>query len=263
MNLKGIKGFAIIMYKRTHKRGIAMSISTVVDWIKQSSSTVLLTGAGMSTESGIPDFRSSSGLWKQYDPRTVASVESLQTNYDVFREFYKMRIEHLQASSPHKGHFLLADWEKRGFISFIATQNVDQFHQAAGSVEVAELHGNIMTVRCHNCQKPHTLHQFSNNLLCVYCSGKLRPNVVLFGETLPQEAWNRSLNEIQNADVVIVIGTSLEVYPVNQLPKMAKGKLVYINLEVDDSTRGFNAVLKGKVGHILSEMDDQLKGFLK
>ena len=240
-----------------------MSISTVVDWIKQSSSTVLLTGAGMSTESGVPDFRSSSGLWKHYDPRTVASVESLLTNYDVFREFYQMRIEHLQACAPHKGHFLLAEWEKRGLISFIATQNVDQFHQAAGSVEVAELHGNILTARCQNCQKRHTKEQFLNNSLCVYCSGKLRPNVVLFGEALPQEAWNRSLNEIQNADVVIVIGTSLEVYPVNQLPMMAKGKLVYINLDVENNTHGFDVVLKGTVGDILGEMDERLKGFIK
>ena len=240
-----------------------MSISAVVNWIKQSSSTVLLTGAGMSTESGVPDFRSSSGVWKNYDPRAVASVESLQTNYDVFRDFYQMRIKHLQGCLPHKGHFLLAEWEKRGLISFIATQNVDQFHQAAGSTEVAELHGNILTARCQKCQKPHTKEQFLNNSLCVYCSGKLRPNVVLFGETLPQEAWNRSLNEIQNADVVIVIGTSLEVYPVNQLPKMAKGKLVYINLDVENNTHGFDAILKGTVGNILGEMDEQLKGFLK
>ena len=118
-----------------------------------------------------------------------------------------------------------------------------------------------MTARCQNCQKPHTKEKFRNDSLCVYCSGKLRPNVVLFGESLPQDAWNRSHNEIQNADVVIVIGTSLEVYPVNQLPVMAKGKLVYINLEVDNNLHGFDAVLKGKAGNILGELDEQLKGY--
>lgn len=236
-----------------------MTITKVVNYMKQSSSTVILTGAGMATESGVPDFRSSTGLWKNIDPRTVASVESLHSNYDVFREFYKMRIKNLNACKPHKGHFILADWEKRGLISLIATQNVDRFHQAAGSLEVAELHGNIVTTRCQSCNKFHTKEQFLSNFNCSYCSGKLRPNVVLFGESLPHEAWNRSLNEIQNADVVLVIGTSLEVYPVNQLPKMAKGKLVYINLEVNANLHGFDAVIEGKAGDILHELDEQLK----
>lgn len=235
-----------------------MLIERVAAWLKTSQSTVVLSGAGMSTESGVPDFRSQTGWWKSIDPRMVASVESLETNYELFREFYQTRIQALQKIQPHIGHEILAKWEHRGLVQLIATQNVDRLHQLAGSEKVAELHGNITTIRCHACKKSHALEQFLTNAICTYCSHHLRPNVVLFGEHLPEEAWNRSLNEIQNADVVLVIGTSLEVYPVNQLPIMARGKLVYINLEVDTNAQGFDAVLQGSAGEILTQLDQIL-----
>lgn len=236
-----------------------MSIKTLAQWMKQAKSTVVLTGAGMSTESGIPDFRSQSGWWQNIDPHTVASTESLQNNYELFREFYQMRIKALENCVPHKGHHILADLEKRGLISLIATQNVDRLHQQAGSKAVAELHGNIVTMRCQKCWKLHSKEQFLENALCTYCSGRLRPNVVLFGETLPSEAWDYSLNSIQHADVVIVIGTSLEVYPVNQLPTLAKGKLVYINLEQTKDNGQFDLVIQGAAGEILSQLARELE----
>lgn len=236
-----------------------MTIKTVAQWMKQGQSTVVLTGAGMSTESGIPDFRSQSGWWQNIDPRTVASTDSLQQNYALFREFYQMRIQALENCVPHKGHQILADLEQRGLITLIATQNVDQLHQQAGSKAVAELHGNIITMRCQKCSKPHSKEQFLANAICTYCSGKLRPNVVLFGENLPSEAWNRSLTAIQHADVVLVIGTSLEVYPVNQLPKMAKGKLVYINLDQTTDNGEFDLVFEGTAGEILSQLARELE----
>lgn len=235
-----------------------MSIERVATWLKSSQSTVVLTGAGMSTESGIPDFRSQTGWWKSIDPRKVASVEALENNYELFREFYQMRIQALQKIQPHMGHKVLAKWEQRGFVQLIATQNVDCLHQLAGSEKVAELHGNITSIRCQACKKPHELEHFLTNAICTYCSNHLRPNVVLFGEHLPEEAWNRSLNDIQNADVVLVIGTSLEVYPVNQLPMMARGKLVYINLEVDSHAQGFDGILQGSAGEILTQLDQIL-----
>lgn len=233
-------------------------IKTVASWIKQSNSTVLLTGAGMSTESGIPDFRSKSGWWKSIDPRTVATVESLTDDYALFRQFYQLRMEALLGIEPHRGHHILAKWEQQGYVHLIATQNVDQLHQRAGSKNVAELHGNIVTIRCASCNKPHPKEHFLNNAVCTYCTNHLRPNVVLFGETLPQDAWDRSLNDIQHADVVLVIGTSLEVYPVNQLPMMARGKLVYINLETAAHATGFDAVLQGSAGEILIQLDAYL-----
>ncbi|ATP40632.1 NAD-dependent protein deacylase [Solibacillus sp. R5-41] len=236
-----------------------MTTSTLAKWMLQSNSTVILTGAGMSTESGIPDFRSRTGWWKNIDPRTVASVESLQQNYELFREFYQMRILSLTNCEPHSGHEILANWEARGLLTLIATQNVDRFHQQAGNGAVAELHGNIVTIRCQTCGKALPLGHFMDNAVCTYCNGKLRPNVVLFGEALPQQAWNRSLHAIQNADVVIVIGTSLEVYPVNQLPAMCQGRLVYINLDVSGNSRNFDLILQGTAGGVLAEIDKYLR----
>lgn len=230
-------------------------IETVASWLQHSTSTVILTGAGMSTESGIPDFRSKTGWWKSVDPRTVATVESLAGNYALFREFYQLRIEALEQAKPHKGHEILASWEQRGLVALVATQNVDGLHQLAGNKDVAELHGNIVTIRCEKCKKPHSKAHFMENAVCTYCMHHLRPNVVLFGEALPQEAWNRTFNAVQSADVVLVIGTSLEVYPVNQLPKMAKGKLVYINLEVGTHTQGFDAMIQGTAGAVLVQLD--------
>ncbi|MEK4229721.1 NAD-dependent deacylase [Solibacillus sp. FSL H8-0538] len=235
-----------------------MSISTLKDWLLASTNTVVLTGAGMSTESGVPDFRSESGWWRNIDPRTVACVDALEHNYPLFREFYQMRIKALANCKPHAGHDILANWELRGLVALVATQNVDRFHQLAGSEQVEELHGNIQTVRCRECGKPGQLGGFLADACCTYCSGPLRPNVVLFGETLPERAWTNSLRAIQQADLVIVIGTSLEVYPVNQLPAMTRGKLVYINLDVAQHAHDFDLVIQGKVGDVLAEVDGLL-----
>ena len=127
------------------------NIELLASWIKESKYTVVLTGAGMSTESGIPDFRSKDGWWKNLDPTTVASTYALENKYDLFRDFYIMRINTLKNCKPHIGHKILADWEKRGLVQCIATQNVDRFHHEAGSKNVYELHGNIRTVKCEDC----------------------------------------------------------------------------------------------------------------
>lgn len=235
-----------------------MSVETLKDWLIASKKTVVLTGAGMSTESGIPDFRSQGGLWQNIDPRVVANIETLETNYELFREFYKMRIQTLQQSRPHKGHEVLAAWQERGLISLIATQNVDRFHTLAGATNVQELHGNITTVRCMDCGQPGEQAAFLADEPCT-CGGKLRPNVVLFGEMLPEEALDVSMQAIEEADLVLVIGTSLEVYPVNQLPFMTMGKLVYMNLEPATADHGFDLVLQGKAGELLGQVE-QLVG---
>lgn len=122
-------------------------LSLLASWMKQSKYTVVLTGAGMSTESGIPDFRSASGWWRNIDPTTVASRYALKNQYELFRDFYIMRINTLEGCKAHEGHKVLAEWEKRSLVHCIATQNVDRFHQEAGSRNVYELHGNIRTVR--------------------------------------------------------------------------------------------------------------------
>lgn len=232
------------------------NILTVVNWIRSSKKTIVLTGAGMSTESGVPDFRSASGWWTKTDPQKVATVEALHTNYPLFHEFYSMRINLLEKCSPHEGHFILAEWEKKGWISRIATQNVDGFHLKAGSQNVDELHGSIHTFRCQSCGKGATKEAFLKMERCE-CQGKLRPNVVLFGESLPEEAWMRAISNIRSADLVIVIGTSLEVYPVNQLPMMTNGKTVYMNKEMTHHSY-FDCILQGKAKELLIQINEEL-----
>jgi NAD-dependent deacetylase len=230
-------------------------IKRLAEWIKQSRFTVVLTGAGMSTESGLPDFRSKSGWWNNYDPTTIASVDAMETNYPLFYGFYTMRIKTLEGCSPHRGHYILADWETKGLIHSIATQNVDGFHKAAGSRRVYELHGSLRTIKCASCGEPETAKGFLDGADCRFCGGRLRPGVVLFGEMLPQDAWDSALIDIKKADLLIVIGTSLQVYPANQLPVMTKGKTVLINNAVPEGGCRLDMDIRGKAGDVLAELD--------
>jgi NAD-dependent deacetylase len=230
----------------------------LASWLKQSNGTVILTGAGMSTESGLADFRSKSGWWKNIDPTTVATIDALEGNYTLFQEFYKRRIEDLKLVKPHEGHYILALWEQKGIVQAISTQNVDGFHQKAGSQNVSELHGSITSVRCHNCLGEGEMVDFLNQIRCMDCGGKLRPNVVLFGELLPVHAWEASMEAIRRAELVIVIGTSLQVYPVNQLPSMTSGKIAMINMEPTNQDKQFDLSIYKKAGVALKEVDQLL-----
>lgn len=226
--------------------------------LMKSNYTVVLTGAGMSTESGIPDFRSRSGWWRSIDPLTVATVDALENNYDLFHEFYSFRVKALENCFPHEGHQILAKWQRKELIYHVATQNVDALHEAGGSVNVDHLHGSILKYRCHDCGDEASKQQFLNKENCSFCGGKLRPNVVLFGETLPEVAWNNSLYHIQQADLILVIGTSLQVYPVSQLPSMTKGKTVYINKDVSDNQANFDLVIEGSAKDTLVQVDQMI-----
>lgn len=233
-------------------------IQTLARWIKESSFTVALTGAGMSTESGIPDFRSKSGWWNNIDPATVATVEALEENYELFQQFYASRIQGLRDCQPHRGHGILAEWEQRGFLHSVATQNVDGFHQQAGSRKVYELHGSIRTVRCSSCDHRTQLDDFLTGNSCPNCKGRLRPDVVLFGEMLPQAPWQRALADIRSAELVIVIGTSLQVYPVAQLPLMTQGRVAILNYEPTAQDDHFELVIHGKAGELLQQINTQI-----
>nr|WP_069366733.1 NAD-dependent deacylase [Salisediminibacterium beveridgei] len=233
-------------------------IQEAAEQIRRSQKTVVLTGAGMSTESQIPDFRSESGWWQQVDPMSLATIEAIETNYDQVHAFYEARLKALQKATPNRGHLILADWEKAGMIDAVATQNVDGLHQAAGSQTVYALHGNIRQIRCHRCQVQQSLDAFHAKEACHICGGPLRPGVVLFGEMLPQEAWHNALAEIEQADVVLVIGTSLEVYPVNQLPGMTSGTTIYLNQEITQNVHHFDLVIEGSAGEALREIDARL-----
>lgn len=228
--------------------------------IKHANHVVLLTGAGMDTESNIPDFRGKDGWWKNLDPRVVADISTFNENYLLFHEFYTTRFKLLDKTKPHKGHYILAELEDKGYIKSIATQNVSRLHALAGSKEVYELHGNIMTFRCNDCNKAAEAKDFFEMEDCSNCGVKaLRPNVTLFGEALPSHAWNNTISEIEKSDLLIVIGSSLEVSPVNQIPYLTSGKTVYINDEISSRTASmFDLIVKGKAKEVLKELQSYL-----
>jgi NAD-dependent SIR2 family protein deacetylase len=231
---------------------------TLANWLQNSNYTTMLTGAGMSTESNIPDFRSKDGWWRNVDPRRVATTEALHNQYDLFHGFYSMRLKGLENVAPNKGHEILAKWEKEGLIQAVCTQNVDNLHKEAGNQTVHELHGSIHKIRCEYCDEQASVQDFLNKEICSHCGGKLRPGVVLFGEKLPENSWSDSLSHIRKSELVIVIGTSLEVYPVSTLPHMTNGKTVYINAEVVDKGLTFDLAIKGKTGEVLGRVEELL-----
>jgi NAD-dependent deacetylase len=226
------------------------------DLMEKARHVVVLTGAGMDTESNIPDFRGKDGLWRNLDPRLLASVDTFEENYPLFREFYATRLKLLETRQPHRGHYILAELEEKGLIQAIATQNVSRLHHLAGSKHVYELHGNIRTFRCHYCNEPAEPEEFFDNRNCSNCAQPgLRPNVTLFGESLPTDAWNNTMTEVLQSDLLIVIGTSLEVSPVNQIPRFAKGKTVYINDEIAAKGYHFDLVIQGKAKKVLEQLE--------
>ena len=240
----------------------------VQEWLTNSNYTVVFTGAGMSTESGLPDFRSKKeGLWRKKDPNRIASTQALNENVQEFIEFYRERVLGVKEFSPHRGHYILADWERRGIIRSIITQNVDGFHTQAGSQRVAELHGTLLKLHCQSCGKEFDSEKYVNkSYYCDECGGVLRPNVVLFGEMLPQNAFQMALEETEKADLFIVLGSSLTVSPANQFPLLAKqhgAKLVIVNMEPTEFDGFADEVIHGrKIGEVLAEWDEYLKQHL-
>lgn len=235
-------------------------IKEIAELIKKSKYVVVFTGAGMDTESNIPDFRGRDGIWKDVDPMTVASVDALYDNYSLFHEFYKSRMRMLEDYKPHKGHYILSEWEEKGIIKSIATQNISGLHELAGNKNIAELHGSARTYKCNNCNEIVSSEDFLEKISCKNCGGEiLRPNVTLFGENLPEKEWNMALKEVKKSDLLIVIGTSLEVSPVNQFPNLAGGKTIYINNENKQKVHEFDYVVKGKVGKILEDLNYYIK----
>jgi len=233
-------------------------IKTLGQWIKDSTHTVVFTGAGMSTEAGLPDFRSKTGLWKQVDPRKLASIEAMQANPEEFYEFYRMRLAALGKALPHKGHKILAELEKERLIQVIITQNVDGLHHRAGSNRVIELHGTLREAKCLKCKSTYP----ANVLECegiprCKCGGMLKPGVILFGEMLPEEALRQADIETRKSHLFIVVGSSLEVSPANYFPLQARdigAKLVIINMEPTVMDEEANLIIRGKAGEVLSDL---------
>lgn len=238
----------------------------IVHLIMSSKHTVVFTGAGMSTESGLPDFRSAKdGLWKKFNPNELANVHALEHNRDEFINFYRYRLQAIQSYKPHEGHDILADWEKQSLIKGIITQNVDGFHHDAGSKHVMELHGTFRSFHCHSCKKPFQPQQFFDGMdECDTCGGTIRPGIVLFGEALPQDVFMKAETETMQADLFIVFGSSLTVSPANMFPILAKengAKLVIVNRDATPLDSMADHIIRDRsIKQTLQEWDELIKG---
>jgi NAD-dependent deacetylase len=196
--------------------------------VKQSHQAVTLTGAGHSTPSGIPDFRSpGTGLWSRVDPMQVASIHAFIQNPHRFYEWYINTAIDMVQAEPNPAHFALAQMEKRGVLRAVVTQNIDGLHQRAGSAQVLELHGSNETASCLDCGKvldgKALLERYTADRQVPYCEcgGLMKPDVVLFGEMLPSDVLQRAQIEIAECDLLIIAGSSLTVAPASQLPWLA------------------------------------------
>jgi len=243
-------------------------ITEIARELKKVKRVVAFTGAGVSEESGIPTYRSKGGIWIKYDPSKYASLEGFNENPSYYWEFFKeSRKSVLEKARPNPAHYALAELEKIGKLKCVITQNIDGLHQSAGTKDVIELHGTTKTFRCRKCEKRYTLNDV-NELLetqlppkCSKCNDIIRPNVIFFGEILPEDAINRAIREAEQSDFLIAVGSSLVVYPAAQIPMTAKehgAKLLIVNLEETGMDFMADFMLKGKAGKIVPELVEKL-----
>ena len=227
--------------------------------ISQSQNIVFFGGAGVSTESNIPDFRSADGLYKQkyrYSPEQIVSHSFFMQHTEEFYDFYKEKMMFLDAK-PNKAHLKLAELEAAGKLTAVITQNIDGLHQMAGSKKVLELHGSVHRNYCQKCHKCYSAEEIlaAAGIPRCTCGGLIKPDVVLYEEQLDSETIDESLNAIIDADMLIIAGTSLTVYPAASLIHYFHGRyLVLINRDptpMDDKT---SLTLHSKVGEVLSQI---------
>lgn len=229
--------------------------------IKKSKSTVFFGGAGVSTESGIPDFRSPDGLYSQkYDvpPETILSHTYFIRHTDKFYEFYRDKMIIDDSIKPNEAHLKLSELEKKGLLDAVITQNIDGLHYMAGSKRVYELHGSIHRNHCMKCGKAYSLDYIKNSEGIPHCTcgGIIKPDVVLYEEGLDEECVDGALSAIANADVMIVAGTSLTVYPAAGMLRYFKGsKLILINLAETPFDDKADLVIRDKIGNVMKAIE--------
>jgi NAD-dependent deacetylase len=230
---------------------------------------VALTGAGVSTESGLPDFRSKDGLWAGTDPARVASLSAFRRDPGAFYEFYTNRLEALARAAPNPAHRAIARLEALDAVHLVVTQNVDGLHQQAGSRRVAEVHGNLREARCAGCGAIEPIETMATLLRagapprCRGCGGWLRPNVVLFEELLPAPAYEQAEAACRECGVLLVVGSSLEVYPVAGLPALAVecgARLIIVNREATPCDGLADLVLRGEAGTVIPQIAGAVEG---
>jgi NAD-dependent deacetylase len=231
--------------------------------LRERGPAVVLTGAGMSTESGIPDFRSAGGLWQHVDPYEVASIDSFRRDPERVWSWYGPRVAMLAAAMPNAGHLALASLERDGHVRAVATQNIDALHARAGSTEVIELHGSIQRFVCLSCGSVESLDGVLAQLVerdapeCTGCGEILKPGVVMFGELLPERAMARAESLCREAGLLLVLGSSLEVWPVAGLPGetlRAGGALAIVNLDETPYDHDAALVVRERTAAVLADV---------
>ena len=233
-----------------------------------SKNAIVLTGAGISTESGIPDFRGESGIWEKYKPEIYGTIHSFLKDPSKFWKMAEDIAPTLFNAEPNPGHYAIASLEKMNIIKATITQNVDELHQKAGSIIVYEVHGNINRFTCLGCRASYTKEQVlrkvkrEKNPACNYCGAPLKPSVVLFGEQLPNFEKYMSIDLANKSDVMLIAGSSLTVAPICDLPLYTLregGKLIIINDNPTDLDDRAEVVINNKTGIILPLIVEEVK----
>jgi len=245
------------------------NIAVLAGWIQEAKHIVAFTGAGISTPSGIPDFRSEdSGLWENVDPQRVASIYGFRKEPQAFYDWVRPLAKTTLNAKPNPAHDALVTLEKMDKLKAIITQNIDMLHTRAGSKTVFELHGHMRLATCINCFREYPGEPIIKKVIetaevprCLECNGVLKPNVILFGEQLPYEAMMGAKKATRLADLFIVIGSSLEVAPASDIPLIAKrngAKLVIINMEETMMNRFADLFISGDAAEILPAIIKQV-----
>ena len=228
--------------------------------VEQAKTIVFFGGAGVSTESGIPDFRSVDGLYNQkydYPPETILSHTFFMRHPEEFYRFYRDKMLCLDAK-PNAAHKKLAEWEQQGKLNAVITQNIDGLHQAAGSKKVLELHGSVLRNACMQCGKKYDVTAITGNKgvpVCEHCGGRIKPDVVLYEEALDDDVMSEAVRCIRQADMMIIGGTSLAVYPAAGLIHYFKGSvLALVNRDATPFDAHADLVLHEKIGAVFSQL---------
>jgi NAD-dependent deacetylase len=237
------------------------------DRLKEARNILFFTGAGISAESGVPTFRGKDGLWKNHKPEELANLQAFLSHPDEVWEWYQYRRGIIRKAAPNPAHLAIAEMQEYFQSVIVVTQNVDNLHIRAGSKEVYELHGNLERNYCIRCGKTYSAEEFDDlNEVphCRECGGLIRPDVVWFGEALPQDVYKSALQSARESDVCFVVGTSAVVYPAAYVPYEAKRSgafLVEINLNPTELTPTADLFLPGKAGEVLPEILRDIKSF--
>lgn len=238
-----------------------MSFEQIAKRLEKARKIVFVTGAGISQESGIPTFRGKDGLWRNHDVMKLATVDAFYNDPVLVWEWYNERRTNIFEADPNDGHVAIAEFEE--FVEVvILTQNIDGLHQRAGSTRVLELHGSIVRIRCTACDFSKISEEFSETPPICRCGGVLRPDVVWFGEALPQDVWQQAITHARQCDIMIIVGTSLVVSPANTLPVYARQSnalLVEINVEETVMSAWMDLSIRDTAARSLPEIVSNLR----